>query len=58
MRENDIDVQAYKFRSQGREPIIVVLGPAVFDGDMFALDIAAPPESLAEGGHEGAMGLR
>jgi len=42
---------------QRRQPITSALGPAVFDDDVAALDIAGFRESLAEGGKTIANGF-
>ena len=42
------DSSAHQFGRQRRQPIVLILGPAVFDGDVLALDIAGVLEGLAK----------
>jgi hypothetical protein len=37
---DDVDLAAHQLRRQRRQPIVVVLGPTVFDRDITTLDIA------------------
>ena len=48
MREDDRDLPANKIGRQPRQPVELVLGPAVFDRDVLAFDIPRVLQALAK----------
>ena len=47
-RDDNGDLAANQFGRQQRQPIYLILGPAVLDRHIFALDMAAVLEALAK----------
>ena len=52
-RGDHVDLAADEIGGQRRQPIVVVLCPAVFDRDVLALDVAGVAQSLAKRGRKG-----
>src|SRR5262245_34055983 len=51
-RDQDGETSAGKFGGHRGQPIISAVGPAIFDGDIFAFDITDFPQSPTERGQE------
>src|SRR5262249_50299600 len=55
--DNHGDLSPHQFRRQCRQPIELIVGPAVFDSDVLALDKACVFQALAESTQPGRVSI-